>query len=844
MSSAPEAKAAAHGAKAAEGAAPRSRMSRRTMLIGGVLSAALVLGGGVFWFLSGPAKATPDEEFAEALQKLDAKDYEAARTVAKRLQDAQFHPEAFPNGAAYVLGMAAFHEAEADTDPTSEARAAQYTVASSFLREAGQAELPEDRRPAWSYALGKSLLAGGELSAARPLLEEAYEHNPEQQAAAAKLVADLYLNPSWRSPELLEKALVLNSAALAKTTEPAERDYVLLQRADIFLALGQAGDAETALSEVKATDVTRFGSIILKGRMLIRDNRFAEAIDVLKPVGESTESDLAYPRQALFLMGYAADMLIHQETANEPPLPDSRRMEFRQAANEYFQKSMDRFPQSDEAFAAQVMLARLQLEDGAHEKALRTLSTVLRSVKRAEDFHNRWMSVEQFRQRTLAAWNEWTRQGRYPESIALAEMMIPLFSRDQANELTARVRQRAAEALTEELSRQPYSERKRRQAEERKRWTDSGKAFAELADSRRNSVNHASSLWTSAEHYAHGHDFHHALQKYDEFLSQGIAVDPERPVAMVRRCQMLLDLDRPQEALTQLEELLRTMPTSPYIFSAQWLRGQCLLELDRRDEAEAAWRTMLASNGLTPAATEWRDALHSLATLLTDTATLDKRKASSRDTTEAADQEALWNAVALRSQEAIRRWEEFLNRYPNAPQIAEARYYFGRALHLQADWIERQSQAAETDNARQQTRKQYERTLERAMNAFQVVRDNLTPLAQNDLLNDLDAKILQSAWFELPHAQHQLGRYEEAIASYTAAANRYPQDVRVLTAYVQMAQAYAQVGKPIESRSVLEQVKVIMDQQQIPSDAFKAPTTNLNRAEWELWLERVRQIQQ
>lgn len=840
--SSPEAPAAAPVAKATDAAAPRSRSSRRMLLMGGVLSVVVLLAGGIFWMLSGPPKATPEEQFTEAVQKIDAKDIEAARDIAKPLQDAQFHPEAFPNGVAYILGMAAFHEAEAETDPASETRTTQYAVAASFLREAGQADIPEERHPEWSFALGKSLLAGGELSAARPLLEDAYEHHPTQKAAVAKLVADLYLNPSWRSPELLEKALVLNTVALEGTTEPAERDFILLQRADIHLALGKASDAETALSEVKATDASRFGSIVLKGRMMIRDGRHAEAIDALKPVGESSETESVYPRQAMFLMGYAADMLIHQEVSADQA-SDPKRLEFRQAANEYFQKSIDRYPQTDEGFAAQVMLAQLQQEDGAHEKSLRTFGTVLRAVKRAEDFQNRWMSVDQFRQRTLSAWNQWTRQGRYPEAIALAEMMIPLFSRDQANELTARVRQRAAEALSDELLQEPYGERKRRRAEELKRWSDSGKAHADLAESRRNSVNFASALWTSAEHYARGQDFTKALAKYDEFLAQGITVDSERPVATVRRCQMLLDLDRPQEALEQFDDLLRTTPTSPYIFAAQWLRGQCLLELDRPEEAEAAWRTMLASNGLTPAATEWRDALHALAKLLTDTAALDKRRASSRNETEPVDQNALWNAVALRSQEAIRRWEEFLNRYPASPQVAEARYYFGKALHLQAEWIDRQSQAAETDNARQQTRKQYERTLERAMNAFLDVRDTLTPLAQKDLLNDLDAQILQSAWFELPHAQHQLGRYEEAIASYTAAANRYPQDVRVLTAYVQMAQAYAQIGKHIESRSVLEQAKVIMDQQQIPLASFKAPTTNLTREEWEMWLARVRQVQ-
>ncbi len=684
--SSPENTAAAKGHDKAE--APGGRFSRRTLLLGGGLSAVVLLGGLIAWFLSGPPAATPDEEFQTALQKLDVHDIEAAREIARKLQDAQFHPEAFPGGVAYILGMAAYQEAETDADLTSENRTAQYTVAASFLREAGQSEIPEERHPEWSFALGKSLVDGKEFSAAGPLLEDAFAHHPPRKAAAAKLLADIYLKSGDRTPELLAKALDFNTAALAEATDAVDRDYILLQRSDILVGLDRPEEAEAALAEVKATEASRFGSILLKGWKLIQDHRFAEAITVLKPVGEATDGDPRYPRQALYLMGFAADQLVNQQTSTTAP--DAVQLEIRHEANEFFQKTIDRFAESDEAFAAQVMLGRLQQEDGAHEKSLLTFSNVLRSIRRTEDFQNRWLKIEDVRQQVLSVWGEWTQQGRYSEAVALTELMIPLFARDQANELTARVRQRAAEALSEELATLPYSEQKRRRGEERRRWCDSGKAHADLAESRRDSVNHTNALWTSAEHFVRGHDYQRALVQYDEFLAQGLDVEAERPVAMVRRCQLLLDLDRPTEALAEVDEILETMPTSPYVFTAQLLRGHCLLELDRRDEAEANWRGMLTTNGLTPAATEWRDALQSLANLLTETADLDKRKASSRNEDEPVDPETMWNAVAGRTKEAIARWAEYLDRYPESPHRAEAQYYFGKALHLYAEWIERQ----------------------------------------------------------------------------------------------------------------------------------------------------------
>jgi tetratricopeptide (TPR) repeat protein len=94
----------------------------------------------------------------------------------------------------------------------------------------------------------------------------------------------------------------------------------------------------------------------------------------------------------------------------------------------------------------------------------------------------------------------------------------------------------------------------------------------------------------------------------------------------------------------------------------------------------------------------------------------------------------------------------------------------------------------------------------------------------------------------VPHTLFVLRRHEEAISGYAAAIHRFPHDVRVLTAYVQMAQAYTQLNRDIEARSMLEQAKVILDQNQIPVAAFSASTTNLTQQEWEQWLDRIRQV--
>lgn len=830
--------AATPSAAAAHPAAPAARglLSRRTIVIGVAASAAVCLGGMLFWYLIRPAPQTPAQQFAEALKQLENKDFAAARELAKTLEERRYRPEECPGGVEYVLGQAAFGLAETAADPTIEA---PYAAAAAFLKEAEHQGLADDYRPAWAFAYGKCQWELGELSTARPNLEEACETYAARRLDAAKMLADLYLDPSWKSPELLDKALTLNASVLAATTaNSAEHAAALQQKAEILLAQNHTTESQAVMAEVSRINHDSPDVAVVQARILIQEQRFLEAIDLLAPIAEKDASSLVATRHAQFLMGWAAELSARDDATTPVDSANSaRRSELRQRAADYYQKTVQRFERTDEGLAAELCLARLQQEDGAHERALRSYGAVLRTVQRPQDFRNRWLSVEQFRQRILAAWNAWTQTNHFDEAIALSELMTPLFPREQADEYSARAHQRAAETLADELSKATTTVQSRRQSELRQKWHESAAAFERLAKLRRTKMDYSEALWTAAEHYRRAHDFQAAIAQLDRFLAE--PDEPTRPVALVRRAQMLLDLDRYEEAAKDLVNVVKKEPTSPAAFHAQWLLGQCALERGRPAEAEAAWRDMIESDRLTPAATEWRAALHSLAKLLTDQASDDRRRALSRPTGDGTDASTLWRQVERRAGEAVRLWETFLARYPTSPQTVEARYLLGKGLQLQAEQLHRHWNAAETDNARQQTKKLLDITLTRAVTSFEAVRDALMPFAQEDRLSAVDAQILQSAWFELPHTLFLVGRYDEAISAYTAAANRHPQDVRVLTAYVQMAQAYAQLGKPVEARSMIEQAKVILEQQQIPTAAFSAPTTNYSRPEWEEWLERV-----
>src|SRR5690606_33838532 len=127
----------------------------------------------------------------------------------------------------------------------------------------------------------------------------------------------------------------------------------------------------------------------------------------------------------------------------------------------YFERTADRYEHSHEGLAANLRAADLLRRLGRTEEALnKRYLRALKLVKRPDDYRNRWMSLDAFRERILGAWNAWVDSGEFAAAISLARMMQPLFSAEQAMELTALANERWARSLQAEYEAAPYSRRR------------------------------------------------------------------------------------------------------------------------------------------------------------------------------------------------------------------------------------------------------------------------------------------------------------------------------------------------------------------------------------------------
>jgi len=795
--------------------------------------AGVLLVSGMAWFFTRDKGPTPAEQLQEALQLLDEPidgpaelrpTFESSE-IAKGLAKARYRDPDFPGATEFILGIAVFRSAQTDDDELT--RNTKFRRAERLL-QAAELGLPADRRPEWSYAKGVSLHQDGKFNQAMPHLQTAVEAFLEGKLDASYRLSDIFIN--LKTPEALKSALALNTETI-ETEELAksQRDRAFLQRARIFLALGKNSSADEALGHVEQKETEDSATIVLRAQILMAKNKFSQAMELLGPVKNNTGFWPEFRRQAAYLTGECHFQRNDIDAAISAHLETARNYE-----------------ESHEGVAANLRAASLLRQNRRSEEALKHYLKALTLAGKPEDYGNRWTGINAFRNEIVTAWNDWITvdsyaKHTYQEAIDLSNRMPPLFSKAEAYDFSARAHQYWAEHLERELQKISYSERLSRQPEIRVRWRQSGKAFAVLANELKASAKYPDKLWESAEQYRLGYDFESAKTQLTRFVN---ARPKQRlPLAIVRLGLVFMDLDRQDEALDQFRRVIVNYPTDHAAYEAKYLIGQCQLERNELKKAENAWREILDSENLTPAAREWRLSLFCLARLLFDSAEMLVSQAASLSADEATE-ETQKNLTLAFSQwdESYRLLEQYLKRYPKSPEALEGRFLLARALQHSAAQPRRKLQTAETENAKLELRRTIRTLLEEAVQQYRLLQQTLRNLEDSKQLGGLGERMLRDCYFEIAHTQFDLESYEESVKAYNVAANRYPLDPQVLLAYVQMANCYDHLKRPREAKLMLLQAEVIL--KGLPDDAFENRQTNLDKQGWKKWIEMARQLHQ
>lgn len=793
------------------------------------IAAAVMLSLTVYFLIapSEPEK-TPPEILAEALELLEQRDDPKSRInaqeLAYELKKQEYQDPDFPGALYYIFGIVAFRNAE---ELTGESQDHQYLIASRYLKEAERRAIIQEHRPEWCYAYGTSLYLLGSTKQSRPLLEEAVKTWSVGKLKASMLLTDIYLD--HKADSELQQAFKLNSAALQlEGLNHETQDRLYLQRAQIFLAQGKNDLAEEVLNKVKQQDSVNQVTLVFQAQTLMAEGKYQDALSILAPVKDNLGLERKFSRQASYLMGLCAESLNDDE-----------------AAIGFYEQTTHRYAGTHEGLASYLHLAELLRKSGRTEEALIAYRTALRSVSSPEDFRNRWVSLEGFRKYVLDAWNDWVDEEKikngvtyFSAAIQLSEYLPPLLPEVQAKELAANANRRWAEYLEKRYRQATISEQEKLKSELQDHWLHSGKAYYELARRLNTSDRYGEILSISAEHFQKGQDYESALKVLTRFIN--INPDKKMPQALVRRGEVLLELDQLDEAINHFERVLTNYPTDVAAFQAKYLLGVAHLEKDELDQAQSIWKEILESSNLTPQAQQWSDSLFALGKLNFHLGKISRATQAAANGNIQGGEATDLPSPHARFEEATRRLREYVNRYPDSEKIHEARFLLSRSLQNLADQPFQEMQIAKTENARQELQRKQYHYLNMAIEQLQSLNRDLRRLESQDRLDPLGKRLLKSTCFGKAHLLYLTGEYEDAIKSYHDAVNRYPQCTEVLIAYMKMSGCYESLGKSNEAKSMLEQAKIIL--KQMPDKVFESKATNLGREEWNRWLDWSREL--
>ncbi|MBN2477089.1 MAG: tetratricopeptide repeat protein [Pirellulales bacterium] len=784
------------------------------------LRAALAAGAGVVFLASAVltwlaiASYQPPEELVTldmVLEALDIGAYEQTRELARKLQTQGDLPIEELGGPVFALGAAAAYEADT---MWSKDRTDYYKLASRYLEEAQDLGFPAGRRAEGLYLLGKSLYLGGRIPASRPILQSALKVNKRKQTEIRQLLAGAYLDDA--NPDL-DKALAENEQYLADRRLPsAVRHEGLLQRAQILLRLGRIPECMTTLDEIPADAKNHAEAVIIRGRILMHEARElknrqnATAEDQLQAQGKYEKAI----KTLQFAQG--RDTLKTQATRKAMYLIGVCYLEmggrFHRAALEQFARTRKLYPDTPEGLMSDFQEGELYRKMvGQNAEALAAYRRMLKAITDPDNFTNPWITLDTLRSRMLIAYQYYLETQNFEVSLQLTRDFYPLFSRTRTLELTAEAHRRWGEALLSQAPQLPADKVEPTRQIGRAQLRQAGRVYSRLAKTLVATREYPDQLWNSANAYLEGQDYRNAIRVLQEYLKN--EARRRHPQALVRLGEALLALNRTEEALEAFQECVEFHPDDAAAFRARLLASRAYLEAGDLRHVETLLKENLYGGLQSPDSQEWRDSLFALGELY---------------------------HIERRFQDAIVRLEEAVERYPDDPQTLRAQYLIADSYRQSAEAAQKKRKQDLAGAARVVLTRQIQELFNKSLDKYREIQQLLGHRQETGELRPLEKAMLRNCYFATGEVLFALGEYEAAIKAYSTATYRYQNEPEVLTAYIQIANAYHRLNDPIKARSTLEQAKVVLGRMKTESEFTE--TTNYTRQEWSELLDSLSKL--
>ena len=444
-----------------------SRFGGLLPLVFGILLVAILMPWALWYMIQEKA---PDsyEKLQTALAALENKQYKAAANGVIPLQNELPPDPRMGGGVEYVIGMVAFRDARIERAPVNKVK---YEMAISFLKEAHRKSLDAEHLNQWTLAMGLSLYHVGRLSEAIPYLQTIFDQNQITSSELSFALADCYLNPNTvlakyydlseveQEIEKKKQAAICNEA-IFRTPSASPQLIRNARKQQIQIAIVQDKGEEALqlleqfqkdfpqgnlLNSVYASEQVELS--LYEGRVAFRMKDYPKAIQIFDRIVSSySYTGRVHSRQASFFLAQS------YEAINDVD----------KAIKQYKQVDViDKSRQHNENMIALIHRANLlRRHKDQHERALNLYLRALKMISQ-DDFKNPWIRLSDLKKHYHIAWDEWVKTKNYSWSIQLSTQLVPLFSQDQTDELTALATLRWAEQLQKESDKSTETEKRR-----------------------------------------------------------------------------------------------------------------------------------------------------------------------------------------------------------------------------------------------------------------------------------------------------------------------------------------------------------------------------------------------
>lgn len=785
----------------------------------------------------------------QGTEHLDAGEYVDARKVATSILDSSTLTPDEERDATYLLGAATAREAEVTKNYAHQRRMRMMAVA--WLEDARKKGFMPGRLHEGFYLLGRNY---SRLNRFAPAIENlskakiAKTDTPEPDLdylLAMALVRDA-------QPRYDDALAAIDKYLASNQRTPEERLQGALLKAEILLKTDQCDAATAVLDKLPPLQQSLMQVTLMRGRLLLKtaDNLalemesvgesnqsaelmqlYQELLDLIKPAPLSALAVTTMTSENMYLSGRAL-----AGTGDEAQ------------ALSYIQRARKLAHGHPLATAAGLVEAEMLFSQGRPEESV---TAAWRTARMAAAWHSEpWLGMATVEKRLLRLQQQFVEAEEFAMAVEVAGSYAPLITESAAVQLQSETLVQWAEHDLAR-SRDRTGEESRRLAKSaRLTFRKAGRAYARLAKLRKITRSYAADLWACANYLSRGQDYENAVKIYQTYL---LTEDTKlRPEALAGLAYALLSMEDIEGCIDTCKLCLVEFPQHPAAYKARQTASLAYLEQGDFAKAKAMLEENLYHESLTPRSDVWRDSLFALGQLLYKEASLaalttDDAPAPTEEITEvaAADDEASTEVGEprpttdpSRQQQAlilqtIQKLTEATTRYPQSPQAIHAYHTIARA-HRQAAREPQRKLAVETIASRRATLvKEVEGHLHASLDAHDEVIRRLTSDTQRDL-DPLDQAMLQNSYFARGELLFDLQRFEDAIAAYSSATNRFQHEPAALEAYVRIASCYRRLDRPVEARGTIEQARIVLSR--MPEDTKFERTTRHNRDQWEVLL--------